>query len=267
MSKLRDKINGIFAKAADEATKVVDEGGEEKKEDKAKDADMPAWADKFMKDVMTSVSSMSQPSKSADVDKEDDKDKKAADADPAEKKDDKKAAADEEGAEGDRLSKLEAKVDKLMSMMSGDAAEGEEEEAADAEGEEEESEDDDFEETPAAQVGDEASRIEILAPGLRAKGKDAKRAALETAYKSKDHKAIIETLNGGKPVDFKKASAKTIDHLFVGASEVIGLYRTKDFTKWKQVRDSSAQIEGAEVMTAEKQNEINAKFYKEQGVH
>jgi hypothetical protein len=47
---------------------------------------------------------------------------------------------------------------------------------------------------------------------------------------------------------------------------MIGLARTKDFTKWKQVRDSAAS-DSLESMSAEKINEINAKHYGTQGAH
>jgi hypothetical protein len=130
-------------------------------------------------------------------------------------------------------------------------------------GDEEMSEDDDFEETHM--VGDAKSRIEILAPGLKVKGKDAKKKALEVAYATADGKVFIETLNGSKPVDFKKVDAKTVDHLFIGASEMLKVARTKDLSKLKQqTRDfDGSDVRGA--MTAEKINEINEKFYK--GVH
>lgn len=281
MKKLGDKIKGIFAKAGDEAAKVVDEssGGEGDTKDKA-DGDEPAWAKKLtstmqkVADGLSQVASMSQPSKFSDEDKEDDKDKKddkkSEDAE-GEEKPEKKDDAKDEGEESSRLDKLEAKLDKILSMMGESMDEESEEESEDEageEGSEEESKDDDFEESPAAKTGDEASRIEILAPGFKAKGKDAKRAALIEASKTKDTAAIITRLNGGKAVDLKKASSKTIDHLFIGASEVVGLYRTKNFAKWKQVRDSQGDsaADGGE-MTPEKINEINEKHYAQKGVH
>ncbi len=290
MKKLGDKIKGIFAKAGDEAAKVVDEssGGEGDTKDKA-DGDEPAWAKKLtntmqkVADGLTQVASMSQPSKFSDEDKDDDKDKDkdkkdAKDAEGEEKKDDTK----DEGEEAPAWAKsLIARIEALEGKMGEESedAEGEEgEESEDAEGEEgeesedaegeEEAEDDDFEESPAAKTGDEASRIEILAPGFKAKGKDAKRSALIEASKAKDTAAIIKKLNGGKEVDLKKVSQKTIDHLFIGASEVVGLYRTKNFAKWKQVRDSQGDsaADGGE-MTPEKINEINEKHYAQKGVH
>lgn len=276
MSKLSEKIKGIFAKAGDEAAKVVDESS---KPAVAAGEEIPKWAEKFMttvKDAMTAVAEGSQPSKMADEDEEK----------PAKKAD--KKSEDEGGEEGSRLDKLEAKVDALIEKLSKGADEEEmmdedkdadkdkskdkDEECADEEGEaedadEEESEDDDFEKTPAA---DEKSRIEVLAPGAKFSGKDAKRKALMKAFEAKDSKQVIMNLCGGKAIDLKKASQKTIDHLFIGASEVVGLYRTKDFSKWKQVRDSQADVEygAGEGKTPDQINEINKKFFaNKEGAH
>lgn len=279
--KISDKIKGIFAKAGDEAAKVVDDSSTETPPaPKADGEQAPAWATKLEKtmarvaDALAAANpSSGQPAKFGDEekpdDKKDDKSEDAGEEKKEEKADDEKSKADD--AMESRFSKLEDAVAKLCDAagveMSGDEAEEEESE----DGFEEE-EDDDFSESPAASKGmaaDEKSRIEILAPGMKASGKDAKRAALMKAYESKDTKAIIEKFNGGKPVDLKKASSKTIDHLFVGVSEVVGLYRTKSFTKWKQVRDSQEEGAGSSgEMTPEKINEINAKHYaNEKGVH
>jgi len=268
MKKLSEKIKGIFAKAADEATKVVDEGGDEKETETGDE--MPAWAEKLQKQnlalqkqVKDAVTQMGSMAKAGDKEEEE----KSEDADDPDKK---KDAMDEAPAWAkDMVKCMNAMMDKLGKGKDADK-DDDDDKSEDAEEEEEsedaDADDDDFEETPASTSKDEAARIEILAPGLKAKGKDAKRVALLTAYKSKDHKVIIDTLNGGKAVDFKKASAKTIDHLFIGASEMIGLARTKDFSKWKQVRDTSAS-EGGEPMSADKINEINEKFYAAQRSH
>lgn len=266
MKKLGEKIKGIFAKAGDEAAKVVDESGAA---DTPAAEEVPKWAQKFMgkvEDAMTQIASMSQPSKMGDEEEE------AKDEDKEDKEDKAKDADMPPWADAicKRLDALEGKgadEDKKDDASDEDMeAEDDDMEAMDAD--EDESEDDDFEETPASKSGDDASRIEILAPGSKFSGKHAKRRALMKAYESKDNKGIIMTMNGGKAIDLKKASQKTIDHLFVGASEVIGLYRTKDFTKWKQVRDSQTQDSGAgEEMTPERINEINKKHYEEKGVH
>ncbi len=270
MKNLGEKIKGIFAKAGDEAAKVVDASGE--KEETGKDGAgpgdvMPQWAKdmqaqlkKVTDSLMAQNPSSGQPGTYGDAEEEA---KKKKDADDAAHK----AAMDDAPPWAKDMVKV---MNAMMEKMSGDA-EKEEEESKDGEEEEEsedaeKEEDDDFEETPASKAGDEASRVEILAPGLKAKGKDAKRKALAKAYEAKDSKAIIERLNGGKAIDIKKASQKTIDHLFVGASEVIGLYRTKDFTKWKQVRDSEGEPGAKAGRTPEEINEANAKFYA-QGAH
>lgn len=258
--KLSEKVKGIFARAGDEAAKVVDEFPPKKDDDdKAKDADTPPWVDALTKKIEDAMAAMSKPAAAGDVEKPEEKkaddaadpEKKVDDADPEKKVDD----ADPMAMMDERMKKMED----ALAALSG---------TGDADPDDDESEDDDFEETPASTVGDQASRIEILAPGLKAKGKDAKREALIESYKSKDGKSVIENLNGGKAIDLKKASVQTIDHLFLGASEVISLYRTKDFTKWKQVRDAAAEADaGAGApMSAEKLNEINAKHYAE-GAH
>lgn len=266
MKTLGEKIKGIFAKAGDEAAKVVDESSKEDKatETKTGGEEVPKWAKDFMttvKDAMTQIASMSQPSKMGDDDKEDKEDKAGDDKADGDKEDKESKDADMPPWADKLMKDVAALGQKVADLM------GEEEEAGDEEGEEEESEDDDFEESPAASVGDEKSRIEILVPGFKASGKDAKRQVLIEAYKSKDTKAVIDRLNGGKAVDLKKASSKTIDNLFIGASEVVGLYRTKSFAKLKQARDSEGSETQTGPMTADKINEINEKHYAQKGVH
>lgn len=281
MKKLGESIKSIFAKAGDEAAKVVDDAskGDDKGTPVKTDDEAPAWATKLQKTIdnlMAANPSGGNPSvmdeeakkKAADEEEK----KKAADAEEAKKKE----AADAEEKKAAFDSDFSAMKDAVKSLCDAAGIEygakdesEEEEESEDADVEEE---DDDFEESPAAQdmAKDEKSRIEILAPGFKAKGKDARRDALTEAYKSTDTKAIIDRLNGGKPVDFKKINAKTVDHLFIGASEVVGLYRTKNFTKWKQVRDSGGADDGARSggMTPEEINKINEKHYaQEKGVH
>lgn len=269
MKKLGETIKSIFAKAGDEAAKVVDESAKGDTTDKG-DTEEPAWAKKLGKTLEKVADALSNPSMSqpavADEDKED-KDKK--DAKDADKEDGEKKDAKDEGEEMPAWAKaLIARIDKLEGKSDDEEIIVDEEEMIEDEGgEEEEAEDDDFEESPAAETGDQASRIEILVPGFKAKGKDAKRAALIEASKTKDTAAIISRLNGGKAPDLKKASQKTIDHLFVGASEVVKVYRTKSFAGLKKVRDSQDQIDGSADMTPEKINQINEKHYAQKGVH
>lgn len=273
MSKWKEKtktaVGALFGKAKDEAFKVIDEAVEETPATPAKKTgdEMPVWAKAMQKTIDALAAQMPSSGTPGTYTDEEVEAKKKADDEAAEKE-----KADDEAPKWAK--DLKASMDSFMEKMnkSEDGDDDEEEsESEDAEEGEEESEDDDFEETPASKkTGDDASRIEILAPGLKAKGKDAKRTALAKAYESKDNKAIIDRLNGGKVLDIKKASQKTIDHIFVGASEVIGLYRTKDFTKWKQVRDSGSQggdeFAGAE-MTPEMINEKNKQFYATKGAH
>jgi hypothetical protein len=266
MKTIGDKIKGIFARAGDEAAKVVDETSEAPAA--AAEEKAPAWAEKLTKTLekvadSLSVSSPSGGSPSSyDEKKEGEEEKESkddkADGDKGEEKEESKDAALES-----RLAKLEDTMNKICDALEMNMEEG----ASDEGEEEEEAGDDDFEESPAASSMDEKSRIEILAPGLKASGKDAKRLALVEAYKSQDTKAIIDRLNGGKAVDLKKAPQKTIDHLFIGASEVVTVFRTKSFSKMKQARDSQ-ETAAPGPMTAEQINEINAKHYaSEKGVH
>lgn len=264
--KLKEKIKAIFAKAQDEAMAMADaeekpaEKKDEKKDEKAKDAEKEVPAEKksedagaydelvkMVKDLGEKVGAMAKPK---------DESTKATENEPA-----KVDAKDEDpmGAMEERLKALEASVAKLLEMEAGeseDAEEGEEKESKDAD--EEESEDDDFEES--TMTGDTASRVEILAPGLKAKAKDAKAMAITAAYATKDGKALIESLNGGKAPDLKDDAR--VNMLFIAASEVLKASRTSDFSKTKQTRDfdsSEAASKGA--MTAEQMNAINAKHY------
>lgn len=253
--KLSDKIRAIFAKAQDEAMKVAKDEAEEKKDDKksedadeekGKSADAAAYDElkKSIDALVEKVAAMGSPTVAA-KDEEEKADEKVDDADPEKKEE----AKDEEAGMEDRLKALEEAVKKLLAK-SGD----EEMESEDAE--EKESEDD-F----GGMTGDTASRIEILAPGLDAKTKDAKVKALKAAYATKDGKKVIEALTGGKAPKFE--SAEKVDTLFIAASELLKVQRSEGFSKTKQTRDSelngSAHI-GA--MTAEKMNELNAKHYK-----
>lgn len=258
------KIKAIFGKGQDEAMKMVQDAfpDADKDKDKSKDADVDPDKDKgkdamamgmddlmkAVKDLNAMVSSMANPT-AADEDKDADKDKDK-------KVDDEDVNA---GLE-DRLKKLETAVAQMLEKQSStdedpivtDEDEGEEAEDAD--------EDEDAED--AACTGDTASRVEILAPGLEAKGKDAKAKALKACYGTKDGKKLIESLNGGKAPAFD--SAEKVDMLFTAASELLKASRNRDLSKTKQARDAEL-VEGTpedRVMTAEKMNEMNAKHYK-----
>lgn len=265
MAKISERIKGIFAKAADEATKVVDDAAEGDKTKKTDD-EMPKWGrdlQKQMKLVTDAMMSAMPAMAAGDKEEEEEEKKKADDAEGEEKK----KSEDEAPAWAQDMAKC---MNAIMEKLEGKSKDAdEEEESEDADKDDEDAKDDDFEQTTAADTGDTAARIEILAPGMKFKGKDAMKQALEHAYTAKDHKMLIEGLHGGKTVDFKKMTAKTVDHLFYAASEVIKIARTKDFSRARTgVRDSASMIQGSETVSAEKLNEINAKFYaQKEGVH
>jgi uncharacterized protein len=241
--KLSEKIKSIFAKAQDEAMKMAeDESGEmEKKKDDSKDAGAYDELVQICKDLSSKIDALSG-AKDADQSAEE---KPAAEA---EKKDDSKDAEVDSSVE-DRLKALEASVAKILeSMSTEDADEGEEGMEA---------EDDDMEEN--TMTGDAVSRIEILAPGMKTNVKDAKAKALKSAYATKEGKQVIDSLTGGKPTF---DSAEKVETLFIAASEVLKASRTSDLSKTKSfssTQDSSSSR--PEVMTADKMNELNNKFY------
>jgi hypothetical protein len=256
--KFKDKIAAIFAKAQDEAMNLAkDADGEEKKDDKAKDAgaeekqskDAAAYDElkKMVADIGSKLEAMG---------KQKDASTKATENEPA-----KVDAKDDEGGEAsleDRLKALEAAVAKLLEGKSAASDEEGEESEESEDADEEESEDDDFEES--TMTGDTASRVEILAPGLKAKGKDAKAQALKAAYATKDGKAAIDKLTGNKAPDLKDESR--VDTLFIAASELLKVSRASELSSTKQTRDfdsSAAASKGA--MSAEQLNAINAKHY------
>lgn len=255
--KLADKFHTMFGKTVDKAAikKAIDEASEtdapvkESKDSPGYD-EMVKMCDEFatkMKDMMASM-------------------KPAAKDEPAPKpkEDDKSKDADVSSGLEDRLKALEMAVQKLMEGQSeaGDEDEGEEEDAGDDgdiitdEGGDGEEETGDEEKDPKL-TGDEASRAEILAPGIK-ETKDVKAAALKVAYATADGKKAIDTLLGGKKMTYD--SAEKVDMIFTAASEMLKSSR-KGSLKSK-IRDFSSNIfeqEGA--MTPEKMNEINAKHF------
>jgi vacuolar-type H+-ATPase subunit I/STV1 len=242
--------------------KIADEGSEggEKKDDskKADDASGMDEVKKMIADLGEKVAAMSKPK---DEEKKDDgkkDDKKADDADEdGEKKDAKDDGEEGEGDLEGRLKALETAVAKILSILE-DAGSEEGEESEDEDAEESEDEDSEESEDEGSVVGDDASRIEILAPGSRFKGKDARKKALETAYASDDGKRVITALTGGKKPTF---DAKTVDTLFVATAEVLKSSRNElAGTKKAKANDSGEQASKGP-MTPEKMNEMNAKRY------
>ena len=267
--KFKEKITAIFARAQDEAMKVAeDAAGEEKKDDKkddkAKDVstmgsksapaevkatDVGAYDEltKMVKDLGEKIAAMAKP---AD-----------ASTEPTENEPAKVDAKDDEVASSleDRMKALETAVAKILEGQSmDDKADGDESEDADEE--DGESEDDDFEES--TMTGDTASRIEILAPGLKSLGKDIKEAkakAIKAAYATKDGKTIIDSLTGGKAPELKDEAR--VNTLFIAASELLKHSRQSELSSTKQVRDSISDVQPKGYKTAEQMNEFNAKHY------
>lgn len=270
----KDRIKAIFGKAQDDALKVADEvektsktKDEEGKKDKA-GAEVFDELVKMVKDIGEKVSAMKKDAvngaEGTVVKKEgkaDDEEEEKTDDEEEDKEKSKDDAIEE------RLKTLEAAIEKILSKM-GD--EWDEEEDKDKEGKDEEEmedaeeeEDDDFENS--SMVGDSAevlSRAEILAPGLK-KSKDLVVKALKTCYGTKEGKKVIDSLTGGKPTFGSKERVQT---LFIAASEILKAGRQEEFSKTKRkVSDSDdfkSSFHDTSVMTAEKLNEINSKFYK-----
>lgn len=228
--KFTDKLKAIFDKAQDEAEKVAKDEFPEKKEEKAKD-DLPSTAApvsgydemvKAVKDLSDKVEAM----------KPKDAMQAPGNSEPAEPKADDAVPPTLE----ERMKKMEDAVATLVKMQGvhdEDSEESEDEDMEESEDEDkEEAKDEDKEEKEKSKdagcmVGDTVARIEILAPGLKAKGKDAKSQALKACYQTKDGKSIIERFTGGKEVDYKNEIL--VDAVFIGASEVLKGERAKSF--------------------------------------
>lgn len=248
--KLSERIKGIFAKAADEAAKVADEDKPEEK--KAADAFPPKEEEKKSQDagaydeLVTAFKDLSA--------KFDSFSKKGGDALPP--KEEEKPAVDATPEQPksleDRLAALEAAVSKMI----GAATDADKEDKSEDADMEEESEDSGMG-CAVNMTGDEKSRVEILAPGLEPV-KDAKREALEAAYKTKEGRAVIDSISGGKPTF---DSAEKVGTLFIAASELLKARRSNDLATTRTVRDSTDQSKPTGAMTAERINEINAKHY------
>lgn len=251
--KTKDKkalatVTKLVNDAKDENDKPVVAKNDDDKEKVAPGKDAYDALMQKCKDLMDSISSMSAPTEAGDEEGEEEE----------------APAADEEVATGleARLDKLEAAVAKLLEgkAAAGDE-EGEQPVISDEEMEEEESEDaaGDEDDDKDAKTGDTASRVEILAPGLEAKGKDIKAKALKVCYDTKEGKKVIEQVNGGKAPAFD--SKDKVDMLFMAVSELLKVQRNRDMAKSRQARDAQL-IEGSTVdMSAEKMNELNEKHY------
>lgn len=278
LKELAEKIKNL-SKTVDEAmvAQTKDEDNKSKKA-KAKDATPEQVC---YDDIMEAMSGLSKKmddmmkgkdGKEVHIDDESEEKEK-----PNKKAKEEKESEDEEesSSENSRLDKLEAAVAKILETLGNKGAEDEEGEESeeDMSGDEdyEESEDEDEseaedeegeegEESQKKSTGD-AARIEILTPGKKFKGKDARSQCLKTFAKTEDGAEILKRLGMKKPVFDSKTNFDMIfmaAHALMKTKRGVGLKETKDGRKWKaEDVDNTA----SEPMTAEKLNEINAKHF------
>jgi hypothetical protein len=238
---LTDKIKAIFAKAQDEAIKVAS----------AKDS-----ANTETPETKSGFLSVDQFMGGLDAMFEKYMGKKEGDAatvqqDPQSGSPAKPVAKDAEEEEKKKKDARDAWID---AQMAKDAEEDVDDEEAEEVDDEEEVED---------AVCDTASRVEILAPGMPAEGKNVKAKAILAAYATKDGKAVIDSLTGGKKPDTK--NAKTVDTIFIAASELLRNTRRDDLVESRtRTRDDFMSVlstpKGA--LSADDINKKNEEFYK-----
>lgn len=191
-----------------------------------------------------------------------------------EKEKSKDSDEDEEVGQNSRLDKLEAAIAKILKVLGNKNAEDEDKESdEDMSGDEdmEESEDADMEgsEDEEAEEGEEsqkkkmtgdAAHIEILTPGKKFTGKDARAKCLKEFAKTEDGAKVLKQLGIKKPVFDSKSGT---DMIFMAASAIVktkrgtGLAGTKDGSKWASGDGDNTNAP----MTAEQMNEVNAKHY------
>ena len=237
-------------------TKVVDEEMKEpEKKEEAKDAPAYDALMKKMDDMITKMSDMF-PKKEEEKKSEDaplEKKEEPAQDEPLVKAEEKSEDDDKvEASIEERVKALEAAISKLLEGTQ-DEKEEESEESKD-EDESEESEDSEEEKENEKKKTGDASRVEILAPGLKAEGKGFKANALKVAYATKDGKAVIDTISGGKPPQFDSEA------LFIAASEVLKSKRGSGLENTKSVSFETFDHRKEE-MTAEKMNELNQAYW------
>lgn len=257
---LVDRLKAHFVKASDDAVKLVteDKAAAPKEEAKPSLESVVASFDalsKQMKDFL-SMPTNATPAVATDVEpalsmdermkKLEDAiasllEKKSGDAEPEEKKEEKKEekAEDADGEEGEE---------------SEDADEEKEEKSEDAESCDEDEE--------AEETGDAKSRIEILAPGAKLEGKDAKFKALEIALTTKDGKSVVERFLNGKELDAK--NVHFVDAVFIGASEILKDMRTSELSqvRSRQTLDFQSAFAPKGALSPDEVNKKNAEFYK-----
>lgn len=263
--KMIEKLKAKFG------VKAVDEAMAEGKEEKSKDEKGYDELVKVVKDLSDKIDSMG---KGKDEEKPAEKKPKAKEDEESSDEDaDEEEKSEDDEEEGmkleERMKALEAAVAKLLEKSSDESSE-EEEKSEDEDEEEESAEDEDDMSGDASIEGEEGeqsekktgdalmlSRAEILSPGIKkTKGTDIRVEALKSAYQSKDGKAIINALTGGKKPTF---DAKGADALFVAASEMLKAKRGTGLEKTKDGKGFAVDANAKnEPMTPEKMNEIHA---------
>lgn len=242
--KLEAALKKIFGKTSDEIMKEAEDKEAAEKAAENKDTKNPGYDELVaaFKDLLGKFEKIGQPA-----------DEKA-----------EKLPMKKEGEDQDMISILQEKiemlektVEKLVKHEEEEMEMEGEEEIEDEENEEEVIVDEDKEDGPKL-TGDEKSKFEILAPGLNPT-KEFKKDALKTVYKTEDGKKYIDSLTNGAPV-FDKA--EQVEILFNAVPELLKSTRNKQFSKTKTVDFNSTIFSNDDgAMTAEKMNEMNAKFY------
>lgn len=275
--KIKDEAAKKIKDAEAEAkTKLAKKIKAKDKKDDAEDA--PACDNNAIMDAITKLNDRFD---ALEGKSKDDDDMVDDDSDVDDEEEEKDPAADEEGdVDDDAASDHETRINDHESRISSlEGKVGGADKADDAESDEDDEEDDDNEDDDDDEekdeffddkgkgkvVGDAASisRAEILAPGINKKSKTLKIDALKTAAKSKDGKRAIDSLTGGKAINFK--DAKTVDNIFIAASEILKAQRksklaTTKTTDTKQ-DDKVVVFNGAKEVTAEQLNELHAKHW------
>jgi len=272
---IKNAIKGIFGKAQDDALKLVSQtDGANDPGDDDDDADAEGVRAKALDKRMDRIEKLLGKVLKA---KTKDFMEAPSQVDPAQPQ--------AGGSVEERMKKLEEMVASLMERFASESADADEEEEkpkksedeeevevesedADEEESEEESEDEmaedeDYEgdeEKGKKKTGDTASRLEILAPGMKASVKDAKKKALIKAFSTKDGKKAILKLTGGAKPKFDDKSQ--VEMLFIGASELLSNDRSDAFAATR-TRDSymSSMETPKGAMTADEINAVNAKHY------
>jgi hypothetical protein len=299
--KLRDRVKSIFGKAQDDAMKLVDEAektGVTVEEDDDEKEDIKSLAktiDGLSRVVVKLNDKVDRVAKRKTGDTA---------TPPTQNQPGTAVAKDDEGEGGmaaltARLVKLEALVSKLAEKMSmgadeeygGDDDEVADEEACDEDGDDDDEVtdgDDDDDSKKKKMTGDRkakrkgpgdedededsdddeeelAARVEILAPGMNARVKDAKRKALIAAYQTKDGKKVIERFTGGRKPNFNDKSF--VQTVFVGAAEILASDRTDSFSRSKTSDGRGTKDPASFGLSPDEVNKRNEAHYASKTTH